>query len=122
MDNEAIIEPEFDVHRTLSAMAKQFYVKMPKEMQEHGWKIKEGTTVTGVKAIATGRKIRDVARLVREHLKPNGEPTNPEDWIKARGTATITDGTRTCKAEIHWYQCENVGKVEFKAKRYYDES
>ena len=119
---EEIIESEFDVHRTLSAMAKQFYVRMPEPLREQEWKLKEGTTVTGVKAIAVGRKIREVDRLVEMHRKPNGEATRAEDWIKARGTAIVTDGTRTRKADIHWYQCADVGKVEFKAKRYYDES
>ena len=119
MENENNkIESSFDVPRTLSAMAKKFYVDSPRPMSAENFRIKEGTQVTGVKAIATGEKIRDVNRLVEQYSKSNGEKTNPNDWIKARGTAILTDGITSRKAEIHWYQCENIGKVEFKRKRW----
>ena len=38
-----------------------------------------------------------------------------------RGTAIITNGAETFNGcEIHWYQCENVGKIEFKVKKWGD--
>ena len=45
--------------------------------------------------------------------------TMPEDWMKVRGTATVENNGETCEAEVHWYQCKDIGKVEFKAKRWY---
>ena len=122
MENEnKNVESRFDVPRTLSAMAKQFYVSSPKDMREEQWKLKEGSTVTGIKAMATGNNIRDVDRLVNEYKKSNGDFTKADDWIKVRGTAIVTDGITDKKAEVHWYQCKYIGKVEFKVKRWYDE-
>lgn len=36
--------------------------------------------------------------------------------------AIITDGTKELVREIHWYQCENIGKVEFKFKIWGDDN
>ena len=119
VENEAVIEPEFTLPRTLSAMAKKFYVKTDKPLRDEGWFLKEGSTVTGVKAIAVGKKIKDIKRLVSEYKKQDGTLTHPDDWIKARGTAIVENGNETCEAEVHWSQCTDIGKVEFKAKRWY---
>ena len=43
--------------------------------------------------------------------------TRAEDWIKCRGTATVTLLNIDYKdCEIHWYQCKNIGKKELKVK------
>lgn len=47
---------------------------------------------------------------------PNGEKTKVNDWYKVRGTAIVTDGVNESVEEIHWYQCKNIGKVEYKIK------
>lgn len=111
-----IDEQEFLLPKTLSAMAKTFYVKTPKSLQQKNLYIKPGSKVTGVKVIARGEKIRDIKRLIRENPLPNGELTKPEDWYKVRGTAVVTDGKEEKIEEIHWYQCENIGKIEYKLK------
>ena len=116
VEENSEIEPEFTVMRTLSAMAKKFYVKTGKPLRDEGWFLKEGSTVTGVSAIAVGKKIRDVTRLVNEYKKQDGTLTNPNDWIKARGTAIVEKGNETCSAEVHWYQCKEIGKIDFKMK------
>ena len=43
--------------------------------------------------------------------------TSPKDWQKVVGTAIIDIGNGK-KAEIHWYQCKDIGKVEYKIKRW----
>ena len=117
-----IINSEFGVMRTLSAMAKQFYVKGKKPLREDGWILREGSMVTGVKVIAEGRKIRDVDFLIEKNPLPNGEKTKAEDWYKCRGTAEVTDGDKVYKnCEVHWYQCRDIGKIDFKIKRWGDE-
>ena len=99
MDEEIKISEEFILPRDLSAMAKTFFV------------------VVGVKVIAEGEKIRDVQRLIDDYPLSNGEKTKAQDWYKCRGTAIITNGVETfMNCELHWYQCENIGKVEFKVK------
>lgn len=104
MDNEIKISEEFILPRDLSAMAKTFFVETEKQLKQDQWFIKKGSTVTGVKVIAEGEKIRDVKRLIETYLLPNGQKTQAQDWYKCRGTAIITDGTKEEIAEIHWYQ------------------
>ena len=122
MDNEIKISEEFILPRDLSAMAKKFFVQTEKPLKRKNWFIKKGSTVTGVKVIAAGDKIRDVQRLINENLLPNGEKTQAQDWYKCRGTAIITNGTEEEVKEVHWYQCENIGKIEFKTKEWSDDN
>lgn len=108
---------DFILPGTLSAMAKKFYVKTAKSLRQDDWFIKQGSTVTGVKVIAQGSKIREVQRLVDRYILPDNAKTNVEDWYKVRGNATVTNGAVTyVNCEIHWYQCKDIGKVEFKVK------
>ena len=109
-------EKDFILPNSIGAMAKTFYVKTEKQLNQDEWFIKAGSKVTGVKVIAQGKKIRDVNYLIEKYPLPNGEYTKINDWYKVRGTAVITDGTNEKIEEIHWYQCENIGKVEFKLK------
>ena len=118
MDNEIKISEEFILPRDLSAMAKKFFVQTEKPLRDGEWFIKKGSTVTGVKVIAEGENIRDIKRLIETYPLPNGEKTQARDWYKCRGTAIITNGTEEKIKEIHWYQCENIGKVEIKEKRW----
>ncbi len=118
---ERLLERDFVTGRSLSAMAKRFYVDtgIPvKADEEFPVYIKEGSHVTGVKVIAEGTGIRDVQRLINTYLLPNGNLTSAKDWYKVRGTAILFDTItgKEYKAEIHWYQCKNIGKVEFKEK------
>ena len=111
MDETIKISEEFVLPRDLSAMAKTFFVQTEKPLQRKaGWFIKKGSTVTGV-----------VQRLIEMFPLPNGTLTKVQDWYKCRGTAIITDGKEEQIKEIHWYQCENIGKVEFKTKERGDE-
>ena len=110
------IEKDFILPNTLGAMAKTFYVKSAKNLKQDNWYLKQGSTVTGVKVIAQGEKIREVQRLLRDYPLPNGELTKAEDWHKVRGTAVVSNGVEEKIEEIHWYQCENVGNVEYKIK------
>ena len=110
-------EENFILPNDLGAMAKTFYVKVDKKLRDGGWFLKKGSQVTGVKVIAQGEKIRDVQKLIEKFPLSDGSYTKAEDWYKMRGTAIVTNGHITYKnCEIHWYQCENIGKVELKVK------
>ena len=122
MDNEIKISEEFILPRDLSAMAKKFFVETEKQLKQDQWFIKKGSTVTGVKVIAEGEKIRDVRRLIETYPLSNGQKTQAQDWYKCRGTAIITDGVKEMVKEIHWYQCRDIGKVEFKFKTWGDDN
>ncbi len=82
--------------------------------------IKEDSRISRVKAIVKGDKIRNVERLVNEHPLQNGSSSSKKDWLKMRGTAIIVDEADGSegKGEVHWYECKNIGKVEFKLKRW----
>ena len=69
--------------------------------------------IEGIETFATGRQIRELARLRRAY--GNGR------WRKRKGVAKVRfrDG-RVRSAELHWYEASGVGRVEFKIKRYVD--
>jgi hypothetical protein len=69
--------------------------------------------IEGVEAIATGRSIRDIARLRRRY--------GTGRWRKLKGTATVRlESGAVHRAEIHWYEAHGIGKVKFKIKRFLD--
>ncbi len=63
-----------------------------------------------VETFATGRGIREIARLRRIYGRGR--------WRKRKGTARIklSDGT-VCLAELHWYEASGIGRREYKIKR-----
>lgn len=67
--------------------------------------------ISGVTTIAVGRRIRELARLLKRY--------GPGRWRKRKGTAWIAspDGT-VRRAELHWYEATGVGRKELKIKRY----
>lgn len=69
--------------------------------------------ITGVVTIATGRGIRDLARLRRRY--------GPGRWRKRKGVATIRLGSGAVRrAELHWYEGHGLGRVKVKIKRFLD--
>jgi hypothetical protein len=69
--------------------------------------------ITGVVTIASGRGIRDLARLRRQH--------GPGRWRKLKGVADVrVGGGRLRRAEIRWYEAHGIGRVKMKIKRFLD--
>ena len=65
--------------------------------------------------ITCGLKSRSVPACA---ISSTGELANAEDWKKVVGNAILVDGEIERKAEIHWYQCNGVGKCMMKVKRW----
>jgi hypothetical protein len=65
--------------------------------------------IKDIETIATGRSIRDLARLQKRFGRGR--------WRKMKGFATVRleDGT-IHTAEIHWYEAHGIGRKEFKIK------
>lgn len=65
--------------------------------------------ITNVETIATGRAVRDRARLSKHYGKGR--------WRKRRGIATVRleDGSLHT-ADLHWYEAHGIGKKEIKIK------
>jgi hypothetical protein len=70
--------------------------------------------ITGERTIATGRRIRHLAALIRLH--------GPGRWRKKSGCAWVRlqDGTMRL-AELHWYEATGIGRRNMKIKRYLDQ-
>jgi hypothetical protein len=70
--------------------------------------------IADVQPIATGRYIRDLARLRKRY--------GPGRWRKMKGVATIRlRNGRVRRAELHWYEAHGIGRMEIKRKRYLGE-
>jgi hypothetical protein len=65
--------------------------------------------ITDIETIATGRSIRDLARLRKRFGRGR--------WRKMKGLATVRldDGT-IHTAELYWYEAHGIGRREFKIK------
>jgi hypothetical protein len=69
--------------------------------------------ISDVEPIATGGRIRDVARLKKMYGKGR--------WRKMKGIATIRlKSGRVRLAELHWYEAHGIGRKEMKRKLYLD--
>jgi hypothetical protein len=69
--------------------------------------------ITAVETFATGRGIRELARLNRIYGKGQ--------WRKRKGNAMVRfRGGEIHRAELHWYEATGIGKKEFKLKRLLD--
>jgi hypothetical protein len=65
--------------------------------------------ITDIETIATGKGVRDRARLRKQH--------GGSRWRKLKGTAYIKLLSGKIRlAEIHWYEAHGIGRKEFKLK------
>ena len=69
--------------------------------------------ISEVETIATGRGIRDLARLRRRYGASRGRK------LKGVATVRIVSG-RIRRAEVHWYEAHGLGRVRMKIKRFID--
>ena len=67
--------------------------------------------IEGVETFASGRGIRELARLNKVYGKGK--------WRKRKGFCLVRlPGGFESRAEIHWYEATGIGKREYKIKRY----
>jgi len=66
--------------------------------------------IAEVETIATGSRIREIARLRKRYGRGR--------WRKRKGIAEIRlRNGEIVRAEVHWYEATGIGKREFKIKR-----
>lgn len=97
----------------------EFKIEKPLTFKFSGlYFVAEGTLVKGVLPIVVGKDINVVERLIEKYPLPKGNFTKAEDWKKMRGTTTAVHKTLGVakEVEIHWYECPQIGKVDFKHK------
>lgn len=108
------------VPRSLGAAAKPYYAKNATKVLYRGreFLLPEGSKVTDIEIIAKGHGIDKARHLVKKYRR-NGKETESTDWSKKKGVGTVVDKKgRKYKAELHWYECKGLGKIEFKVKRW----
>jgi hypothetical protein len=67
-------------------------------------------TLRELETIASGRAIRELARLRKFYGRGR--------WRKLKGLATIRLPNGSIReAELHWYEAHGIGRKEFKIKR-----
>jgi hypothetical protein len=71
------------------------------------------SAIIDIATIATGRGVRDRARLRRRYGRGR--------WRKRKGVATVRVGSGPLRrAELHWYETQGIGRVNMKVKRFLD--
>ena len=78
----------------------------------------EGTRIQDVKVFA-GKGSSNIYKKAYKYAEEHGG--NVDDWqhVKGKGWLDTPDGERF--AEVHWSQCEGIGKHDFFVKRWLDE-
>lgn len=117
LENNAIIKlPDIEIGRSLGAKAKNYKVMnlATGEMYE----FVEGSRLQNVEVFA-GKGCKNPYNKAYKYSDAHGGKI--EDWqhVKGDGWIACEDGDRF--AEIHWSQCEGIGKFDFFVKRWKDE-
>ena len=116
VNNDTITKEDIEIMRSLGSASKRHKVKLPGGSYT---KTTEGTKITKVVAFAGKGLKRKVD--VAEHLsKQYGG--KPENWQHVRGEGFVDVGNESRRAELHWFDNEDVGIKGMKVKRWKDES
>ncbi|MDB5390612.1 MAG: hypothetical protein JWM11_6258 [Planctomycetaceae bacterium] len=69
--------------------------------------------ITGIEVIARNNGIRSLGRLKAKY--------GPGRWRKLKGFARVRlSNGKIRRAELHWYEANGIGKVDFKIKQFID--
>jgi hypothetical protein len=69
--------------------------------------------VKEIETIAVGGRIHDIMRIRKQY--------GPGRWRKLKGVAKVRlQSGRICKAEIHWYEAQGIGRRKMKIKKILD--
>jgi hypothetical protein len=69
--------------------------------------------VKEIETIAVGGRIHDIMRIRKQY--------GPGRWRKLKGVAKVRlQSGRICKAGIHWYEAQGIGRRKMKIKKILD--
>lgn len=106
------------IYKSLGASARNYPVKAPDSNQHY--KFAEGTSITKIKVImgyGTNKPLNN-----KHTIALRNNISNPDSIQKLRGEGFVMVEGKKRKAELHWYEADEIDKFEFKVKRYLDES
>ncbi|MBQ6250178.1 phage portal protein [Ruminococcus sp.] len=111
--NDIIKLEDIDVGKSVGAKAKNYDI-MDLETGEH-FNLVEGTSLQDVEVFA-GKGVKSEFRKADKYAKKYGGKA--KDWQHTKGTGTVDYYGEGRKAELHWAQCEGIGKHDFFIKRW----
>lgn len=117
MISDTLRLPDEAIGRSLGAKAKNYDIL---DLQTGDmYHLLEGSKLQDIQVFA-GRGTRNQFRTAERYAARYGG--NVESWqhVKGKGVVETPDGNRP--AELHWMQCEGIGKREMFVKRWLDES
>ena len=106
---------DIEIGKSLSAKAKNYDV-MDLQTGEI-FHFVEGTKIQDAKVFA-GKGSKMVFQKADKYAERYGG--NPSDWQHCKGNGILDFYGEERKAEVHWVQCESVGKHEFFVKEWFD--
>lgn len=81
------------------------------------FRLAKGTKVIKVVPFA-GKGTKKALRVAKSLSERFGG--DADGWQHARGEGTVDFEGNDCRAELHWFQHENVGRIKMKVKRWFD--
>ena len=108
--------PDEYIHKSVGAKTKNYDV-MDLDTGEM-YHLVEGTYLRNKKVFA-GKGSKNVYRKAFDYSQKYGGKADDWKHVKGIGVLETEDGDR--EAEIHWSECDEVGKVELFVKRWLDE-
>lgn len=105
--------PDIVIHKSVGAKSKNYEVMdlVTGEM----FHFAEGTKIQDVEVFA-GKGSHTIYRNAEKYAKKYGG--RAEDWQHVKGVGWLNTADGDTKAEVHWSQCENIGKFEFFVKEW----
>ena len=116
LSNDDIIKlPDIIIGKSIGAKAKNYDI-LDLETGEI-FHLVEGSRLQNVEVFA-GKGTSSVYNMAEKYANRHGGKI--EDWQHAKGFGLVETDDGDRKAELHWSQCENVGKFDFFVKRWLD--
>lgn len=117
MKPESLYLPDEIIGRSLGAKASNYDVM---DLQTGDlYHLSEGSRLWDIEVFA-GRGTRSVFRNAEKYADRYGGAAQDWQHVKGKGIVETPDGDRP--AELHWVQCQSIGKKEMFVKRWLDES
>ena len=112
-DSGIIKLDDIEIGKSLSAKAKNYNIM---DLQTGDtFHFSEGTKIQDVQVFA-GKGSKTIFRKADKYAERYGG--KPEDWQHCKGKGVVDYYGEERKAEVHWVQCESVGKHEFFIKEW----
>lgn len=114
ISNFAILKlSDIVIGKSIGAQAKNYDV-LDLETGER-YHFVEGTRLQNVEVFA-GKGTSSVYRQAEKYANRYGGKV--EDWQHVKGNGWLATAEGDMQAEVHWSQCDEVGRVEFFVKRW----